>query len=677
MDLNFADPQFYINRELSWLAFEERVLEEAADEECNILERLKFMSISASNLDEFFMVRVASLHDMKKLGYEGEDLSGMSTTRQLEEIAIRAHSFTENQYGLLKNTLFPILDTIGVKLYHDLTTLSETERSIIKEYFDLKISHKLNIEDISSISELNHVQGGRIYCVFRIDGINPRYLLVQVPKDDNRVYAIESGDTLKLILLEDIILYNLSRLYGKAASAITGCFRILRDADVAIDTDDNGDLLQKIRHLVELREESDTVKLEISQGFDENLKRDILKTLLLEDKDVYEIEGPLDLTFLSEVYSLDRLKSYREKRREPIKKDLFESVNPFNMIADKDIMLVHPYESFEPVIDLINAASEDSSVVAINQTLYRVGAISPVVHALAKAARNGKKVTVLVELKARFDEEHNIGWAEMLKKSGCEVLFSPVGVKIHCKLLQIIREENGIRKSYIHLGTGNYNELTAGIYTDIGLMCDDDDISRDISKVFEGIKGKSFQTSYESIYVAPSGLRERFIELIDTEIANAKKGYPAGITAKLNSLCDGKIIEKLYEASHYGVKIKLIVRGICTLRPGIKNISENITVRSIVGRYLEHSRIYRFENGGNPSIYCSSADWMSRNMDRRIEVLFPVRSDENRNKIDELLLKMLRDNVKARILDANGEYHKYTDGEAPYCYQEEMSKQKG
>lgn len=662
---DYSDSNNFINRELSWLEFNSRVLSEARDKNIPLFERLKFLSITASNMDEFVMIRVASLKDMVNAGYEKKDIAGLTPKQQLAEIGKRTHEFVSQQYSTLNRSLLPLLEKNKLTLVKNFEELNEKQNEFIDQYF---------INEIYPVLTPMAVDSSRPFPLIRNKTLNLASLMrrkngdkelefatVQVPSVLPRVVEIPSSreGQRMVILLEEIIEKNIQRLYLNYNVISTHPYRIMRNADFEIDEEEVADLLQEIQRQIKKRQWGVAIRLEVQDNMDHRLLKILKKNLRIENEDIYEINGPLDLTFLMKVYGLDGFNHLKHSSYTPQESQLLESgTSIFEHIRRKDILLHHPYDSFAPVVDFVRQAANDDKVLAIKQTLYRVSGHSPIIASLAEAAERGKQVTVLVELKARFDEENNIIWAKKLEKAGCHVIYGLMGLKTHCKITLVVRrEEDGIRR-YVHLGTGNYNDSTAKLYTDLGLLTCSNQIGEDATAVFNMISGYSEPIRWNKLSLAPLWLRSKFIRLIDREIEHAVKGEYAHVIAKMNSLCDRSIIEKLYEASCSGVKIELIVRGICCLKPGVENLSENITVRSIVGNFLEHARIFFFENGGNSEIYMGSADWMPRNLDKRVEILFPVEDEELKAKVRHVLDVQLADNEKAHIMQPDGTYEK-------------------
>ena len=645
--IDFKDPAYYENRELSWIKFDQRVLSESRDKSIPLLERLKFVSITSSNLDEFFMVRVASLKDMVHAKYKKRDIAGMTATEQLSAINKQARELVNIQYSTFSRSLMPLLHKEGIYLLDAHEDLNEEQARFVDRYF---------MENVYPVLTPMAVDASRPFPLIRNKTLNIAALLtgkktedetvfatVQVPSVLPRLVQIPSeGETKSFILLEQIIERNIGILFSNYKVLCAYPYRIMRNADLTIDEDEASDLLK-----------------EIEEKVDKKLLKFLKTELKVSDEDIFQIAGPIDLTFLMKMYGID---GYDHLRYKPYTPQQVPEITPgsdiFAAIRKGDIFLHHPYETFDPVVDFIRQASKDPDVLAIKQTLYRVSGNSPIISSLAQAAENGKQVSVLVELKARFDEEHNIVWAKKLEQAGCHVIYGLVGLKTHSKIALVVRrEEDGIRR-YVHLGTGNYNDSTAKLYTDCGIFTCKESIGEDATAVFNMLSGYSEPLAWNELVLAPYWLRDKFLRLIGRETKNARQGREARIVAKMNSLCDPGIIAALYEASASGVKIDLIVRGICCLRVGIPGVSENISVRSIVGNFLEHSRIFYFYNDGNPEVFMGSADWMPRNLDRRVEIVFPVIEEELKEKALHILHVELEDNVKARVMQPDGTYEK-------------------
>lgn len=663
-DIDFCNPKFYENRELSWILFDRRVLNEARDKTIPLFERLKFLSITASNLDEFFMIRIASLKDMVNAKYQKPDISGMKPAEQLEKLSVAIHQLVEQQYSTYNRSLVPMLTQNGLQIIGQYEELGGEDADFIDKYFEENVYPVLTPMAVDSSRPFPLIRNKTLNIAALVhkknSGEELEFATVQVPGVLNRIVELPSqGKARRIILLEEIIERNMHKLFLNYDIVCAHPFRIMRNADLTIEEDEAADLLKEIEKQLKKRQWGEAIRLEVEQGCDKRLLKILTEELGIEKQNIYVIDGPLDLTVLMKIYGLDGFEHLKNPKFTPQQiPQLPPGCDIFKEITKQDILLHHPYQSFEPVVDFIRQAAKDKDVLAIKQTLYRVSGNSPIIAALAQAAENGKQVTVLVELKARFDEEHNIVWAKMLEKAGCHVIYGLVGLKTHSKITLVVRrEEDGIRR-YVHLGTGNYNDATAKLYTDIGLLTCSEAIGEDATAVFNMLSGYSEPLAWNKLALAPLWLKDKFLYLIDREKMYAKSGRPAHIIAKMNSLCDRDIIAALYEASAAGVKIDLIVRGICCLKTGIKGVSENITVRSIVGNFLEHSRIFYFENDENYEIYCGSADWMPRNLERRVEILFPVDDHKLKEELLHILNCQLRDNVKASILQAEGIYEK-------------------
>lgn len=668
----FKNPKYYDNRELSWIKFEHRVLNEAKDKEIPILDRLKFVSITSSNLDEFFMVRVASLKDMEHAGYTKKDIAGMDPTEQLCAIGKEVHALVEKQYNTYNRSLMPILRKEGIRIIGAYEELNEKQATYVDKYFMEHVYPVLTPMAVDASRPFPLVRNKSLNIAALIKSKHPNsklqqgskqeleFATVQVPSVLPRLVPIPGeDDRYTFTLLEQIIEKNMAQLFLNYDLVCAYPYRIMRNADLSFDEDEASDLLKEIQKQLVKRQWGEVIRLEIEHKADKRLLQVLKEQLAVSSKDVYEIAGPLDLTFLMKMYGLSGCDDLREKLFVPQKNPrILPGESIFDEIKKGDIFLTHPYETFDPVVDFIKQAAVDPDVLAIKQTLYRVSGNSPIIAALAKAAENGKQVTVLVELKARFDEENNIVWAQKLEKAGCHVIYGLVGLKTHCKIALVVRREEDAITRYVHLGTGNYNDSTAKLYTDCGIFTCNENYGEDATAVFNMLSGYSEPARWNKLVVAPIWLRDRFIALIDREIAHAKEGKEAYIVAKMNSLCDRQIIEKLYEASSVGVEIYLVIRGICCLRTGIPGVSEHIHVTSIVGTFLEHSRIFYFYNNGQEDIYMGSADWMPRNLDRRVEIVFPVEDDVIKDRIKHILDVLLRDNLKAYAMLSDGTYAK-------------------
>lgn len=666
----FDQPDNFTNRELSWLEFNQRILGEARDRKNPLFERMKFLSITASNLDEFFMVRIASLKDMVNAGYQKKDIAGMTAQEQLRALNEKMQAFCEKQYTTYNRALLPKLSEEGLEII-SFSELSEKEMDFLEEYFHKNIYPVLTPMAIDSSRPFPLIQNKTLNIAALIKSRNKDkkekkeydIATVQVPSVLPRVILLPQKDGPKrkcrVILLENVIEHYLDVLFLNHEIICSAPYRIMRNADLSIDEDDAEDLLKEIEKSLKMRQWGEVIKFEYEERMDKRLVKYLKKQFKVHSCDMYAFNGPLDLTFLMKCYGIEGFEDLKEAPYIPQKnKKLRADKNIFNQIRKGDVLLHHSYESFDPIVAFIKQAAEDENVLAIKQTLYRVSGHSPIIAALAQAAENGKQVTVLVELKARFDEENNINWARKLEKAGCHVIYGLVGLKTHCKIALVVRREaDGIRR-YVHLGTGNYNDSTAKLYTDTGMFTCRNAVGEDATAVFNMLSGYSEPANWNQLIVAPIWMKKRFLEMIARETQNAKEGKPAKIIAKCNSLCDRKIILALYEASCAGVQIDLIVRGICCLVAGKPGVSENIRVRSIVGTFLEHARIFYFYNDGNEEVYMGSADWMPRNLDRRVEIVFPVEAPDLKEKAKHILDVQLRDTLKAHCLLEDGTYRK-------------------
>ena len=675
--IDFYNPKYYTNRELSWILFNQRVLNEARDKNIPLFERLKFLSITASNLDEFFMIRVASLKDMVNARYQKPDIAGLTPQEQLARLDVAIHELVDLQYSTYNRSLVPKLKQNGLQIIGRHEDLSKKEAAFVDKYFEENVYPVLTPMAVDSSRPFPLVRNKTLNIAALVKKKESRgeleFATVQVPGVLSRIVELPvAGEERKVILLEEIIERNMHKLFLNYDIVCAYPFRIMRNADLTIEEDEAADLLKEIEKQLKKRQWGEAIRLEVAARCDKRLLKILEEELGIEDQNLYPIDGPLDLTVLMKMYGLegfDHLKAVKYTPQ-PVPR-LPQGCMIFDEIRRGDILLHHPYQTFEPVVNFIRQAARDPEVLAIKQTLYRVSGNSPIIAALAQAAENGKQVTVLVELKARFDEENNIVWARMLEKAGCHVIYGLVGLKTHSKITLVVRrEEDGIRR-YVHLGTGNYNDATAKLYTDIGLMTCSEAIGEDATAVFNMLSGYSEPRLWNKLTLAPLWLKDRFRYLINREKKYAMNGRPARIIAKMNALCDQDIIAALYEASAAGVKIDLIVRGICCLKTGIRGVSENITVRSIVGDFLEHSRIFYFENDEHYEIYCGSADWIPRNLERRVEILFPVDRPELKEKLLHILQSQLSDNMKASVLQANGSYERANKrGRLPFNSQE-------
>lgn len=661
MSLDLNNKEFYENREISWLSFNQRVLDEAGNLENPLFERMKFLSIVSSNLDEFFMVRVASLKEQVKAKYDKPEFSGMTPTDQLEAISERTHRMVEEQGNNYRRSLIPGLKKCGVHIL-PVGELSKVQSRFVEEYFSDVVYPVLTPLAVDSSRPFPLIQNKSLNIAALLKNDERElFATVQVPSVLTRHVPVPcdiKGEK-AFVLLEDIIIAYIGRLFIGYQVQSASPYRLTRNSDLSLDEEEAQDLLLEIEKSIKKRKWGEAIRLEVHKDMSNKLLKKLRKSLDVVEADIFKIRGAVDLTFLMKMYGLKGYDHIKFRDYTPSKpKDLLGKDDIFEAIREKDILLSHPFESFEPVVDLITKAAKDKKVLAIKQTLYRVSGESPIIKALATAAETGKQVTVLVELKARFDEENNIQWARRLEKSGCHVIYGLVGLKTHSKVTLIVRNEDACIRRYVHLGTGNYNDITARFYTDLGLLTCNEKIGADVSAIFNTISGYSEPPRLHKIAMAPTGLRKRFVELIRREVAFVKEGKEGLIILKMNSLCDFEMIKELYKASIAGVKIELIVRGICSLRPGIEGVSENITVRSIIGKYLEHSRTYYFGNNGEGEMYLSSADLMPRNLNRRIELFFPVEDAGIKQRVLDLLNIQLLDVVKGRIKDSKDNYNR-------------------
>lgn len=657
--LDLTKPEYFYNRELSWLKFNLRVLKEAMVKDTPLLERLKFIAISASNLDEFFMVRVAGLWSNFDSGVEKRDASGMSVHEQLVAISQAAHEQVRTQ---TKSLIALMAEMDAVKLhFRRVKDLSELGKDWLEEYYREVVFPVLTPMAVDASRPFPFLANKTLNLaveLIKADGEHSMGL-IQVPSVLDRIVEVEPEGKRTFVFLEDIIASHCHDLFKGCHILDMVSFRVTRDSDLDLEEDDSVDLMKEVEESLRKRKRGAAVRLEIFKTNNNRIKKFLEENLDVTEMEVYEINGPLDPTCFFKFIGMKGMWPWLYEPFVPQRPlELPDDSDLFAAIRANDILLHHPYESFDPVVKLVSDAADDPQVLAIKQTLYRVSGNSPIVAALARAAENGKQVTVLVELKARFDEENNILWARRLEKAGCHVIYGLVGLKTHAKIILIVRKEDNGIKRYLHLGTGNYNDSTAKLYTDLGLMTANDEFGSDASAFFNLLSGYSEPPVWNKLVMAPLGLREKIYALIDNEIVMVRSGREGHIIAKMNSLIDQPVIQKLYEASAAGVHIDLIVRGICGLRTGIEGISDNITVRSIVGRQLEHSRIFWFANGGEEQLYLSSADWMPRNLNDRVELFFPVETEEHIHRIKALLDLYLRDNVGAHMMQSNGSYRR-------------------
>jgi polyphosphate kinase len=665
--VRFQDPRLYINRELSWLAFNDRVLQEAKCATLPVYERLKFLGIVASNLDEFFMVRVAGLKQQQNLNLAETGADGMLPGEQLAAIGERAHAMTGELYRIWREEITPALAAHGVTLLAA-GGLTPDQRSAARAHFVTTVFPALTPLAVDAAHPFPHLRNKslNLAVLLRKEGRRRRremretlLAVVQVPQVMPRLVPLPAGASqgLAFLLLEELIASQVGDLFPGYAVVQTAPFRVTRNWDLTID-DDEEDLLKEIQEELRRRDRGAAVRLEIDAGAHVELERAIVDALKLVPGDVYRLAGPLQLNDLTALADADLRPELRVEPLVPAYPPALRDVDSiFPVVAARDVLLHHPYETFDPVVRFLTEAAEDPCVLAIKQTLYRTSGDSPFVRALSRAAENGKQVAVLVELKARFDEANNIAWARRLEDTGVHVVYGLVGLKTHCKVTLVVRREGPRIRRYVHLGTGNYNPTTARQYTDVSILSAREELADDVTALFNMLTGYADAPAWKRIAVAPIGLRDRIVELIGKEAARARRGEPARILAKMNSLVDPDVIRALYDASGAGVEIDLLVRGICCLRPGVPGVSERIRVTSVVDRFLEHSRVFAFGAGDKPEVYLSSADWMPRNFERRVEVMCPVDDTLLRARLlEEVVGAALRDNLKARRLNNDGSY---------------------
>ena len=658
------DPARFINREWSWLAFNRRVLEEAMDPSNPLLERLKFSCIVSSNLDEFFMVRVAGLKNRIVQRDAHRDDAGLTPGEQIDGISERAHAQVADLYANLTTDLLPALAEHGIRVLacSDVTPpeLQHLENRFEQEVFP--VLTPMAIDPTHPFPMLTNLTLNLAVLLGPAERqADPRLAVVQVPGVVPRLMRLPRQPGASFVLLEDVIRTRLDRLFPGQLIVDSVVFRLTRDSELEFDDEGGEDRLQVLEAELRKRRTNPPVRLEVADGVSDSLLRLLMDRLTLADSDVYHVTGPLDARSLM---ALADLPGYDALINEPLAPQMpsqFDAPRPvWEVLAEGDVLLHHPYDSFDPVVRLIDEAADDPDVMAIKQTLYRTSGQSPIIRALARAAENNKQVTVLVELMARFDEKRNIGWAKQLENAGAHVIYGLAGLKTHAKIALIVRREpDGIRR-YLHLGTGNYNDRTARLYTDMGLLTCDEVLGADASAFFNTITGYSDPPVYQKLVMAPIAMRERIIELIRREADRSSAGQPAEILAKMNSLVDRRIIQALCEASEAGVAVKLNVRGVCCLRPGVDGVSDHVRVVSIVDRFLEHSRAFYFLNAGSEDVYMSSADWMPRNLDKRVELMFPVEDERCKAKAIAALRAFFADNVRSRRLMPDGSYQRVT-----------------
>ena len=671
---------FLFNRELSWLEFNRRVLEEALDDSHPLLERLKFLSIFSTNLDEFFMIRVSGLKEEVDEEVAQPSPDGMTPHEQLAEISRRLRPMLARQTRCLREEILPRLEAHGVQII-PYKKLGERERKKLDEYFQEKVFPVLTPQAVDPSHPFPYISNRSLNLGLMVepdeDGTQVRYPLVKGEKRFVRVklpptvpHLVPHGeDKTRYTFIGELVAANVGALFPGMRAGKPYLFRVTRDADIDIREDEASDLLRVMEQHLRRRRFGHAVRLEVTTGMPEAMVRYLTRSLELTEDDVYAIEGPLNVPDLMALYELNLPELKDRPIQTAVPAALAQAKSVFAAIKKGDVLLHHPYTAYSAVTDFVNAAAHDPKVLAIKMCLYRTGQRSAVVQALMEASEAGKQVAVLVELRARFDEENNIGWARQLERAGVHVIYGLLGLKTHCKVALVVRREHGALRRYVHVATGNYNPTTSRVYTDIGLFTADPEIGADATDLFNFLTGYSRQAKYRQLLVAPVNLKENMLALIERETRHRLKGRPARVVAKINSLTDLGCIRALYEASQAGVEIDLVVRGICALRPGVPGLSDNIRVVSIVGRFLEHSRLFYFANGGQEEVYTGSADWMARNLERRVEVVTPVRDAHLREQLKEVVLAAyLRDNVKARRLLPDGTYERVrpAPGEEPF-----------
>ena len=649
----FLKPEYFKNRELSWMDFNDRVLEEARNKDNPLLERINFLGITQSNVDEFFMVRVASLHKLIAAGIKTTDSSGQTPEKQLDAINQKEHRAVEKRYSTYWRSLLPLLEKKNIFI-KEVKDLNAQQYEFVRRYFSDELYPIITPMADDTNRPFPFIANDSLniaVCLKDKEDGKHYYATLRVPNNFKRLVKLPKADN-SFVLLEDIIKEFVSSFFDGYEVKEAAIFRVTRDMDLDVAERDTSDFLRSVQKQLKDREHGKAVRLEIEKSMGEKLRSRLFDKLKVKKNEIYEISGPIDLTFLKKLAGA--VNGHEKMRYAPIKgyvdPDLALSSDIFANIRQRDYLVQHPYDSFDTVLNFICKAAHDDKVLAIKMTLYRVSGNSPIIKYLGQAAQAGKQVTVLVEVKARFDEENNVHWAKTLEQMGCHVIYGLKGLKTHTKITLVIRrDEDGIRR-YIHLGTGNYNDVTAHFYTDMGLFTSRRDLGVDATNLFNMLSGYSRPPYFRQLRISPKHIREFINQKIDNEIEIAKTGRKAEIHMKMNSLSDPEIIGKLYEASHAGVKIHLIVRGICCLRTDIPGISDNIEVHSIVGRLLEHSRIYYFYNNGNQDVYLSSADMMKRNLNRRVETLFPILQPDLKERVLHIYDIMWNDNVKTRVL---------------------------
>lgn len=657
---DLKQPKYYVNREISWLGFNKRVLEEGRDTQNPILERAKFLAITQKNMDEWFMVRVASLQQQMLVGHDKADASGLSPKQQLIKIAAAAGEQIKNQYQVLTRSIIPTMKRLGFELLRA-EDLTDEQFNFLREFFERELRPVLTPMAIDSTRPFPFLANDTLNIGVRLkknDEQSEKHIAVlQVPETSGRVIALPEEN--QVILIEEVVQLFLDALFPGYTIKESNVFHILRDMELDVaDDEDTPNILQEVQSKLQERERGRVIRVIVSANTGKMLMTKLIKALQVPDDRIYEVSGPIDLTFINSWLKLIDAPTLEYAPFHGYENPELSSDKIFDSIRKRDYLLHHPYDSFKPVVQFIKTAAKDDDVLAIKMTLYRVSGNSPIIKALSDAAQRGKQVTVLLEIKARFDEENNVHWARELEQKGVHVVYGLRGLKVHAKMAMVVRREDDTIRRYVHLATGNYNDVTANFYTDLGLLTVDSELGADVASIFNILTGYSDPSFFHQLHMSPNGIREFIYEKINIEIMNAKAGKSSGIKMKFNSLSDERMVRHLYEASEAGVPIELIVRGITMLKVGIPKISETIKVHSIVGRFLEHSRIFIFNNDDNPLTYLSSADLMTRNLNRRVELLFPIRNETLSQQVINIFEIMWADNVKTRVLQPNGSFEK-------------------
>lgn len=657
----------FINRELSWIDFNARVLTEAENPEVPLLERLKFLSIVSSNFDEFFMVRVASVKRQLRLGKRSSCPTGMSPREQLEAIQSKVAEINKRKYAVLLEEIFPALENEGIQRLRPDRWNAE-QQGFVRHFFRDRVFPVLTPVRATIGEPLRSVGNLKLHAAFLLDpteatreerpddGDGPFLVVVQVPSSLERIVFLPTEDAQRLsfTFLEQVIIAESYQLFPGYTVTDQCLFRVTRDADFGVDEERDEDFMEAMEQVIETRDFSDAVRLNVNHG-SSKIRQILKEAFSLEEEEVYESPDPLELRNLMEIVSIDGFQNLRDEPWKTMQSAwIEEDESIWENIQRRDILLHHPYESFDPVVRLVQEAAVDPATLAIKMTLYRTSGDSPIIRSLETAAEQGKQVSVLVELKARFDEERNIGWAQRLERAGVIVVYGIARLKVHAKALMVVRRERSGIKRYVHLGTGNYNDKTARLYTDLGLLTADERLTYEVGLFFNAITGYSVIPGLKKLFIAPIALKNRLLELIQREESRAENAGTGLIIAKMNSLADPEVIEALYTASQRGVEIRLNVRGICMLVPGVPGVSEGIRVVSVIDRYLEHSRIFWFENGGSPETYLASADWMPRNLEKRVELMFPIENRDIQRRVRKILDLFFDDNRKAHEMQPDG-----------------------